>query len=450
MRVDMIAGWLEPEEKIGELDIRQVRGREVVTVSFDQDWLVSHRTLMLDPDLAPFRERQYPPSDRFLFGFLSDAAPDRWGRKLIERSERMKADTEHRPVRTLNETDYLFGISDELRYGGIRFLDQSTGEYLSSDGAKVPPMTDIRMLEAAVRGYEISDHDEEFLRLLVDPGSSLGGARPKANVVDADNQLWIAKFPSRKDDYDVGAWEMVEHDLAKKCGLDVPDAMLMKLSDHGSTFLTRRFDRENGKRLHLMSFMTALSQTDGHTDGIGYIDLAGQLEEMSACPDKDLHELWKRMAFNVLTSNCDDHLRNHGLILREDGWHLSPAYDLNPTTEKNSLSLNIIGNDSRKNVKNAIGISELFRIPEWEAKNITEDMQNTIRTHWRSLAAKYHIPEKEMRDMQSAFDECEHDLGRQNGRISVADALNQAERSSQARKSQKEKKPKREIDDLER
>lgn len=450
MKVDMVAGWLEPEEKIGELDIRQVRGREVVTASFDPDWLISHRTLMLDPDLAPFREKQYPPSDKPLFGFLSDAAPDRWGRKLIVRLERVRADAEKRSIRTLNETDYLFGISDELRYGGIRFLDQSTGKYLSSDGAKVPPITDIRMLEAAVRGYEISDHDEEFLHLLVDPGSSLGGARPKANVVDADGQLWIAKFPSRKDDYDVGAWEMVEHGLAKECGLDVPDAMLMKLSDHGSTFLTRRFDRENGKRIHLMSFMTALAQTDGHTDGIGYIDLAGQLEEMSVCPDKDLHELWKRIAFNILTSNCDDHLRNHGLILKNDGWHLSPAYDLNPTTEKNSLSLNIIGNDSRKNIKNAIEISELFRIHEGEAKDITEDMQNIIRVHWRSLAAKYHIPEREMRDMQSAFAECDHDLGRQKGRISVADALNQAKRSSQARKSQKEKTSKREKDDLER
>lgn len=447
MKIDMIAGWLEPEEKIGELDIRQVRGREVVTVSLDPDWLTSHRTLTLDPDLAPFREKQYPPSDKPLFGFLSDETPDRWGRKLIERSERVNADAEKRPVRTLNESDYLLGVSDELRYGGIQFADHATGHYFSSDGAKIPPITDIRMLEAAVRGYELSDHDEEFLHLLVDPGSSLGGARPKANVVDADGQLWIAKFPSRKDDYDVGAWEMVEHGLAKECGLDVPDAMLMKLSDYGSTFLTRRFDRENGKRVHLMSFMTALSQTDGHTDGMGYIDLAGQLEEISACPGEDLQELWKRMAFNILTSNCDDHLRNHGLILKNDGWHLSPAYDLNPTTEKNSLSLNILGNDSRKNIKNAIEISELFRIPEGKAKNIVEDMQNTIRTHWHSLAAKYHIPERETRDMQGAFAECERDLGRQNGRISVADALNQAKRTSGARKNQKEKKEKREIDD---
>lgn len=412
MRADIIAGWRDPEEKIGELDIRLVRGREVVTVCLDPNWIAASGTVILDPDLAAFREKQYPPSDKPLFGFLSDTAPDRWGRKLIERSERMKADTEHRPVRTLNETDYLFGISDELRYGGIRFLDQSTGEYLSSDGAKVPPMTDIRMLEAAVRGYEISDHDEEFLRLLVDPGSSLGGARPKSNVVDENGQLWIAKFPSRKDDYDVGAWEMVEHDLAKKCGIDVPDAMLMRLSDHGSTFLTRRFDRENEKRVHLMSFMTALAQTDGHTDGIGYIDLAGQLEEMSACPDKDLHELWKRMAFNILTSNCDDHLRNHGLILREDGWHLSPAYDLNPTTQKSSLSLNILENDNRKNIKNAIAVSELFRIPENEARDLVKYMQDTIQNHWRLIAASYRIPEREMREMQSAFSECEHELGR--------------------------------------
>lgn len=410
MRVDMVAGWCDPEEKIGELNIRAVRGREVVTVSLDPEWLSAHRGLMIDPDLAPFREMQYPPSDKSLFGFLSDASPDRWGRKLIERSEQARADAEQRSVRSLNESDYLLGISDELRYGGIRFVDSATGEYLSSDGVKVPPMTDIRMLEAAVSGYEMSDHDEKFLHLLIAPGSSLGGARPKANVVDTNGQLWIAKFPSHKDDYDVGAWEMTEHDLAKECGINVPDAMLMRLSDRGSTYLTRRFDRENGKRLHLMSFMTALSQTDGNTNGIGYIDLAGQLEVMSACPDEDLRELWKRMAFNILTSNCDDHLRNHGLILREDGWHLSPAYDLNPTTEKNSLSLNVFGNDSRKNIQNAIEISELFRVSEAEAYQIAENMQSIIKNHWRDTAAKYHIPEREMKNMQFAFSECNTSL----------------------------------------
>ena len=410
MRADVMAGWLEPEEKIGELDVRFSHGREVFALELDGDWITNHRSLVLDPDLSPFRGVQYPYPGRAMFGFLSDAAPDRWGRRLIERASHAIAEKNHTAVRGLHEADYLFGVSDPLRYGGLRFRDRETGRYMSSGSEKVPPLADIRMLEEAVRGYEMSAKDDAFLRLLVDPGSSLGGARPKANVIDSEGQLWIAKFPSKTDEYDIGAWEMAEHELAVSCGLDVPDAKLMQLSEHGSTFLTRRFDREHEHRVHAMSFMTALDMTDGHTDGTGYMDMAGQLEVMSACPGEDLQELWKRLAFNVLTSNCDDHLRNHGLVLRDDGWRLAPAYDLNPAPEKDSLSLDILDGDRRKDIRHVLEIAPLFRIPESASGEIIRDMQIRIGDNWEETAFRCRISERSIRHMAPAFAECHREL----------------------------------------
>jgi serine/threonine-protein kinase HipA len=411
MKVDIIAGWLIPEEKIGELGINHSHGREIMSVEYDNDWLQSHNMLELDPALYAFKGKQYAPADKNTFGFLSDLSPDRWGRRLIEREERLKAEKESRPIRTLNESDYLLGISDKLRYGAIRFKSQSSGCYLSSIGDEVPPITDIRTIEAAARGYELSSDDTSTLHLLIGPGSSLGGARPKANIIDRDGRLWIAKFPSKNDTYDVGAWEMTEHDLAEKCGLNVPAARLLKLSDYGSTFLSERFDRtENGGRRHLMSFMTALGMTDGHTEGIGYIDIAGQLETMSAAPEVDLKELWKRIAFNILTTDHDDHLRNHGMILWGNEWRLSPAYDLNPVPDQDSLSLNITDNDNRKNINNALDICEFFRFKKSEAKEIIENMQSVIKDNLQSTARKYGISERECRFMEPAFSECHHDV----------------------------------------
>lgn len=409
MIIDICAGWLPHEEKIGELSIFRSHGKEILAVTYDIQWLKNHH-VMLDPDLAMYSGIQYP-NGKDTFGFLSDSMPDRWGRKLIEKEERVQAEEENRAIRTLTDADYLLRLSDRLRYGGLRFKDDSTGSYFSETGAEIPPITNIRMLEEAVRGYELYEKDELALRILLDQGSSLGGARPKANVRDNDGTLWIAKFPSNKDDYDVGAWEMVEHELAVRCGIDVPDAKLLRISKYGSTFLTKRFDRDNiGNRIHLMSAMTALGMTDGNTDGAGYLDIAGQIEQISASPKTDLKEIWKRMSFNILTSDCDDHLRNHGFILREDGWRLSPAFDLNPNIQKNNMELNITFNDNHKNILNAIAVSELFRVPEGEAKEIAYDMQTTIKENWRKLASKYLIPEKEINDMRHAFQECDREI----------------------------------------
>lgn len=404
MKVDIIAGWIRPEEQIGELVITRSHGREVLSVELDRKWCRDHAAIFIDPDLAIYGGVQYPPNNKKMFGFLSDSSPDRWGRKLIEREERISAGREKRPIRTLNESDYLLKISDELRYGGIRFKDHSSGVYMSSNTTKIPPIANLRMLEQAARGYEMADDDDTLLKVILDPGSSLGGARPKANVIDETGNLWIAKFPSQKDEYDVGAWEMVEHDLARKCGINVPDAKLVKVSDYGSTFLSRRFDRQKERtRMHLMSAMTALGMTDGNTDGAGYLDIAGQIETISADPENDLRELWKRMAFNVLTSNCDDHLRNHGFILQNDGWHLSPAYDLNPVTGKDSLSLNITDRDNRLDINNVMDVAELYRTSEREAKDIIEEMKKNIKQNLYGFTDKYHISERDVKEMIPAF-----------------------------------------------
>lgn len=242
------------------------------------------------------------------------------------------------------------------------------------------------MLEEAARGYELYDRDEEALKILLSPGSSLGGARPKANVRDTDGSLWIAKLPSKNDDSDIGAWEMTEHDLAEKCGIQLPEARMMRLSDRGAAFVTRHFDRKNGERIHLMSMMTALGLTDGNADGAGYLDIAGILEQYSVKPEEDLRELWRRMAFNVLTSNCDDHLRNHGMILKEEGWRLSPAYDLNPVIGKDELSLNITDTDNRRTIENILSAASLFRLTDSEAADTLENMRDVIRGNWRKTA----------------------------------------------------------------
>ena len=407
MKVEMIAGWEDPEEIIGDLDVSRVHGKEIVSVQLSSSWMKNHGNLFLDPDIEMYSGPQYPADGKVMFGFLSDSSPDRWGRRLLERSERIQAEKEKRKPHRLNDSDYLLGISDELRYGGIRFRDPVTGQYLSDSDEKVPPMTDLRMLEEAARGYELSDQDVKAIRVLLSPGSSLGGARPKANVRDTDGSLWIAKFPSKNDRIDIGAWEMTEHDLAGLCGINVPEAKIVHLSDYGTTYLSRRFDRGNGMRKHLMSALTALDMTDGNTDGTSYLDIAGFLEEYSAQPVKDLQELWRRITFNVLTSNCDDHLRNHGFILEKDGWHLSPAYDLNPAMDQNELSLNITDTDNRRTIENVLSVPALFRLSDSEAFENLRNMRNIIHHNWRKIAAGYGIREHEIHEMESAFALCD-------------------------------------------
>ena len=300
---------------MGMLYVNVIKGGETYSFEYNDQWLKkTGLMLMLDPELMPYSGRQYPVGKK-IFGLFSDASPDRWGRVLMNKRERILAEREGRKPSKLHDSDYLLGVYDETRMGGIRFKKDPDGPFLSDDKeTAAPPWTALRTLEEASRNFE---KDETGLNQLIRPGSSLGGARPKATVADTGDQLWIAKFPSKNDENDTGAWEMVVHELAVLCDLNVPEARLEKFSSLGSTFLVKRFDRMGRRRVHFASAMTLLGKTDGASaaDGTSYLDIAAFIKAYGAQPKKDLEELWKRIVFNMAVTNTDDHMRNHAFIL---------------------------------------------------------------------------------------------------------------------------------------
>ena len=309
------------ETFIGTVTADSVRGRETWTFQYDEGY-VNASVPFLDPAIANVTGPQFPQS-KAGFGFLSDVAPDRWGRKLIRRREK----------RELKESEYLFGVCDWTRQGAIRLKLEKDGPFVTEgreDAA--PPWTTLRKLEDSARHLDADEkgkEEERWLKDLFRPGSSLGGARPKANVTAPDGSLWIAKFPSARDEHDVGAQEYETSVLAKKIGLNVPETKAQRFSRAGTTFFSKRFDRDGTKRIHYASAMTMLGATDGEEDH-GYLEIAEFLTRFSADPEADLHELWNRMAFYQLIRNTDDHLRNHGFLLTPKGWRLSPMFDVNP------------------------------------------------------------------------------------------------------------------------
>lgn len=396
--------------KVGCLFADFQRGKEKFSFEYDDEFFTSFLFRnFFDYDLQPYKARQYLPTDKTLFGVFSDTAPDRWGRLLMKRRERIKAEEQKLPkVNTLYETDYLLGVFDEARMGALRFCLEENGEYLSAERElSTPPFESLRTLEEASRQFEKDENllNGKWLKLLLAPGSSLGGARPKATVKDVDGSLWIAKFPSKNDEYDMGAWEKTVLDLAKLCNLNVPETKLMKFSKLGSTFLVKRFDRALGKRIHFMSAMTALGKKDGDNSsgGISYLDIAAFKSANGANPKADLTELWKRIVFNIAVSNTDDHLRNHGFILTEEGWRLSPLYDVNPNIDKDSLSLNITENDNALSVDLAIEVAEHFGIDKKDAENIANEILSAVRDNWRNVAEKNGLSKNAIEYMRPAF-----------------------------------------------
>lgn len=402
---EVIAGWLHPEQVIGHCVIERARGKEVISFSFDDVWLKDHPGFFLDPDIYAAPGRQYPPGDKPCFGFLSDIAPDRWGRKLMDRRERLDASAEDRSVRKLMESDYITGVHDLGRMGAIRLRSFENGEYISSRPTNaVPPMTMLRRLENASLQIEKRNQSatDKWFRDLFEPGSSLGGARPKANVMDEAGALWIAKFPSRHDMFNVGAWEMVVHELALLSDINVPEAKCMRLSDAGDTFLVKRFDREGERRIHFASGMTMLGRTDNAEISSDYTELAGVLEQIGSSPAEDLRELWRRAVFNSCVSNTDDHLRNHGFLLLEGGWRLSPAYDINPNYQGEYMALMMNGDD-RCNTQRAVDASDFFRITRGDAVQYVTMVKNIVRDNWKKLAKKRGISNSECKEMEPAF-----------------------------------------------
>ena len=396
---------------LGMLYVNPWKGGEIYSFEYSKDWLKKNRlTLNLDPELLPYAGRQFP-SGKNIFGLFADASPDRWGRVLMNKRERILAEKEGRKPSKLYDSDYLLGVYDETRMGGIRFKTDPNGPFLSNDKeTAAPPWASLRTLEEASRNLEQDGTglSERWIDQLIRPGSSLGGARPKATVTDPKGQLWIAKFPSGKDENDTGAWEMVVHDLAARCGLNVPEAKLEKFSSLGSTFLVKRFDREGAKRIHFASAMTLLGKTDGASaaDGSSYLELAAFIRSYGANPKKDLLELWKRIVFNMAVSNTDDHLRNHAFILTEKGWTLSPLYDVNPVPYGNELSLNVDEEDNSIRMDLAVQTAVRFGISVPEAEAYAENIRETVKDGWASLAAKYGLSRRQQEDMRPAFHAC--------------------------------------------
>ncbi len=410
-KVYVYENWSGPDpEKIGVLYMDGGKGREVMSFEYNEEWLANKTdNFVFDPDLSFYIGRQYAPLDKTMFGVFADSCPDRWGRLLMKRREAILAKKEERKPKRLTDLDFLLGVYDETRMGALRFALSEKGPFVSNDkDLATPPWTTLRKLESASLAFEKNEDgmEEKWLKQLLAPGSSLGGARPKASVSAPDGSLWIAKFPSKNDDVNVGAWEMVVHDLAVLCGLNVPEAKLENFSKIGSTFLVKRFDREGAKRIHFASAMTLLGKNDGANaaDGSGYLDLASLIRKYGAVPKKDLQELWHRIVFNMAVSNTDDHLRNHGFILSKEGWKLSPAYDMNPTTDGDVLSLNVDTDNNLIDFELALSVAKLYEIPQKQALENLEEIKNTVETSWRKLAQYYGLNRGEIEAMAPAFD----------------------------------------------
>ena len=405
--------FLPKEELIGTLDFERIRGNEVYSFRFSPQWIEHHNDIMLCADLTNSLSTQY--ANGAVFGCFSDALPDRWGRNLIDYRERQDAINAGRPVRRLTSFDYLISLDDFTRLGALRFRRNENGPYLNDVSEnQVPPITYIRELvdaslniESAVNRGDLPN--ENWLRQLLKPGSSLGGARPKSNVIDERGILHIAKFPSRNDNNDVGLWEHLCHILATNAGINAAQTKVIETGNRYHTLLSRRFDRTNdGKRIHFASSMSllGLSDGDGAQTGKGYLDIVDFIIRGCHEAHKNLLELYRRIAFNICIGNCDDHFRNHGFILTPRGWTLSPAYDLNPSVDySHALLISDKSNNSDLNL--LLECHEDYFIERDKALSIIDEVKSAVK-NWEKTAISLKIPKNEI----SIFKEhINHQLG---------------------------------------
>ncbi len=408
IQVYVFADWEKFAEPVllGTLRSSTVRQTEHFSFRYDPDWLQSPHAQQIDPELNLYAGEQHAEENRNFRVFL-DSCPDRWGRFLMKRREALFARQQDRNPRFLNEMDYLLGVNDAQRAGALRFKREPDGPFLDDDEhTSAPPLALLRDLEyAALHIEEHADNEDpqyqEWLNLLMSPGASLGGARPKAGVVDEQGNLWIAKFPSLHDEYDIAAWEFLAFRLAQSAGIVMSPCKLARFGTHHHTFLTRRFDRTPRSHLHFTSAMTQLGHDDGD-DGASYLELAQFLTEHGANTKEDLSQLWRRIVFNIALSNADDHLRNHGFILSERGWLLSPAYDVNPVMPAHGLQLNITDNDNRLDYDLALQIIDFFQLDRRQADRIMEEVVASV-SHWKSVASSIGISRGEQQLMEPAF-----------------------------------------------
>lgn len=410
--IEVFADWigLPSTLKMGVLRAEKSKGEEIFSFEYGKKWLESGFAQEIDPDLRLFTGAQYLYDDKVNFGLFLDSSPDRWGRMLMERREAINSRKLDQPLKKLMESDYLLGVNDETRMGALRFKLKDNQEFISNEFMETPPFTSIRELEQA--SLKIEDDDffaksdaQKWLMMLMAPGSSIGGARPKASVKAPDGSIWIAKFPSKKDNKDSGAWELIVNQMAKEIGINtsITDARVFSQKQH--TFLTKRFDRTpDNKRIHFASAMTLLGYKDGynHKEGGSYFEIIDLIEQYGANPNEDIRQLWKRIVFSVAISNTDDHLRNHGFLLTPKGWKLSPVYDINPIEFGTGLSLNISEDDNSLEFDLCMSVAEYYR---WQIDEANEFIKRTkeIVSQWKKRANAMKISNAEQVMMESAF-----------------------------------------------
>jgi serine/threonine-protein kinase HipA len=396
---------------MGSLRCQTGRTGDTFSFEYDPGWVQKPQVFTFDPDLALVRGTQYPVPGRANFGIFLDSSPDRWGRVLMQRRENVRARREGRRARSLTEWDLLLGVHDEARLGALRFRDPATGQFIDSDDdLAAPPLTSLRELQAASLQFELHIDEEEhpdyerWLTQLFAPGTSLGGARPKASVRDEEGVLCLAKFPSRQDRRDVGAWELVAHRLAVKAGIRVPHVRGLRMPDSAyTTFLARRFDRTpQSRRLAFVSAMTLTQRGDGEA-GASYLELVDLLQSQGSNTHDDCVELFRRVVFSILVHNTDDHLRNHGFLIGERGISLSPAYDINPSNDRNELSLAINEVDTTCDVSIAMEARADYGLSQIEADDVLKQAISAVAS-WRNEATQLRIPRAEQDLMAAAFE----------------------------------------------
>ncbi len=406
--IEVCADWttLAGPTTVGTLYATPSRGHDVFSFEYARSWLDSTHAQELDPSLRLLRGPQYLAGERGNFGMFLDSSPDRWGRVLMERREAQLAREQARPARRLTEVDHLLGVYDGHRLGGLRFR-VAGGPFLDdNDKLASPPWTSLRELEQASLhldqdGAENDPAYGRWLLMLMAPGRSLGGARPKASVVDPTGHLWIAKFPSALDADDIGAWESVVHTLAERAGVVTTVAMRKKLGSAHHTFLSRRFDRSGDRRrLHFASAMTLLERADNEV--ASYLDLAELITRVGSHPARDLEQLWRRIVFFICVSNVDDHLRNHGFLLEPRGWSLAPAYDMNPISRGAGLTLNISEADNAQDLVLAADVAARFRVSAAKTAVIIDEVRAAVRT-WKVVAVEAGLSRGQRDRMAPAF-----------------------------------------------
>ena len=402
--------WLKKVELVGELSMQSIRGKESYSFEFSKEWLKNYGSIQLSDDINNYTGIQYCQQNNEIFGCFADSLPDRWGRTLILRREQILAMEEKRPVRRLTEFDFLTGIDDYTRIGGFRYKIDPTGEFINtSNKLQIPPITEIKELVRASNEIELSEEkntlpQKKWLFQLIQPGTSLGGARPKATIIDENKHLYIAKFPSRNDLYDVGLWEHLSHLLAKESGLNCSESKVIKAGNKYHTLLSKRFDRTaDNKRIHYASAMTMLGLKDGcnANTGNGYLDIVNYIIKNCCNVDFNLKELYRRVAFNISIGNSDDHFRNHGFLLTPQGWTLSPAFDINPSLSKEQ-SLLINSYTAKSDLNILLDSCEEYMLNHNTAKQIIEEVLKGI-SKWKLLANKINIPQSEQNIFKDRF-----------------------------------------------